>query len=202
MSTKRFCAYDDAELLALSQDELTDAIRIEAIERGFAPPMVLSEALKSSEYRGYQRLSESVAVFEIVLQGADGYGTHNTGLGYFSEERANSVLEGIVQVEDDRYSAKKGTRFKDCKPYVLKRLVGGSVAHDAYAKLVEYLPEKSEEFDAVTTECVEKFASVRQAAYNTRVNAEKKAEYMRLANGDEAVARNFWAKVEKSQWPE
>ena len=33
------------------------------------------------------------------------------------------------------------------------------------------------------------------------MNAEKKAEYLRLAGGNEEIAKGFWSKVEKTEWP-
>jgi hypothetical protein len=42
---------------------------------------------------------------------------------------------------------------------------------------------------------------VRQQAYNAKVRAERKAEYLRLAGGNEEIAKNFWAKAEGTAWP-
>lgn len=84
---KSFNNYTDSELLALDNETINDAIRIAAIERGIAPPMTLSEALHKSEWRGYVKPAEFVAVWEICIEGRYSSNTA-TGLCYLSEETA------------------------------------------------------------------------------------------------------------------
>ena len=51
-------------------------------------------------------------------------------------------------------------------------------------------------------ECENDLSGIRQEEYNAKVNATKRAEYLRLAGNDEAIAKAFWAKTEKTDWPE
>ena len=61
--------------------------------------------------------------------------------------------------------------------------------------------EDDTEFQKVVDECLERHSQVRQAAYNAKVRSEKRAEYLRLAGGDETIARAFWAKTEGTEFP-
>ena len=59
---KPFSQLTRNETLDLTNEELNDAIRLEAIDRGIKPPITLSEALRRSEWRGYKT---QVTPFEI-----------------------------------------------------------------------------------------------------------------------------------------
>ncbi|MFK5284103.1 hypothetical protein ACI3PL_31440, partial [Lacticaseibacillus paracasei] len=73
-------------------------------------------------------------------------------------------------------------------PEVVVKWVGVEKSSQQAAKFEEYVDEKVKEFDALRDECLERFSSVRQAAYNVQVNVTKKAEYLRLAGGDQDIA--------------
>lgn len=193
--TKRFCDYADEELLTLNNEQLNDAIRIEAIQRGINPPITLPEALRRSEWRGYQKPAESVKVFAIKI------GYHTSPFGFLDEKLAERAIEGMVHVEENSYSTPKIKIVYDT-PEVVTKFVGVETGSQKGAKFEEYIGEKVEEFDKLRDECLERFSLVRQTAYNAQVNLTKKAEYLRLANGDDSVARAFWGKVERIVWPE
>lgn len=197
--SKSFNQYTDSELLTLDNDTINDAIRIEAIGRGIQPPITLSEAIRKSEWRGYQKPAEAVEVFELVMN--KDYGVHNTGVGFLSKARAEQCLEGALFIEEDRYSKNPGWKLFDKDISIMSRFVGVTKSQQAWAKLEEFTQD-SKAFDEVMDECVARLSKVRQEDYNCRVNAEKKAEYLRLAGGDEAIAKGFWAKVEKTDWPQ
>lgn len=192
--SKRFNDYTDAELLGIDNETLNNAIRIEAIQRGVKPPIPISEALRRSEWRGYEKPAEAIKVYRL----RQGY--YTTDFGWLDESKAQAALEGLVKIEKVSY---KDDHLKICTPDVAVETVwvGVTKAEQKAAKFEEFY-EDTTAFDAVRDECLERFAAVRQAAYNARVRSEKRAEYLRLAGGDEAIAKAFWGRVEGGEWPE
>lgn len=193
---KRFCDYADAELLKLTNEQLNDAIRIEAIQRGINPPITLPEALRRSEWLGYSKPAEAIKVFTLKA------GYRSSEFGWLDEALAHKATEGMVVIEGCSYPTPH-TKIKGGDvPEVVVKWVGVEKSVQKAAQFQEYSDEKVGEFEKLRDECLERFSSVRQEAYNKEVNLTKKAEYLRLANGDEQVAKAFWAKVERATWPE
>jgi hypothetical protein len=193
--TKRFSSYPDEKLRALTNEQLNDSIRIEAIERGINSPITLPEAIRRSEWRGYQKPAEAIKVFTLKC------GYHTSPFGWLDESLAHRATEGMVGVEDCSYPTQH-TKIKTDAPEVVVKWVGVEKSSEKSAKFEEYVDEKVTEFNTLRDECLTKFSAVRQAAYNMEVNLTKKAEYLRLAGGDQDIARAFWGKVERAMWPE
>ena len=196
---KKFTDYSDTELLTLDNESFNDSIRLLAIERGIKPPVTLPEALRTSEWRGYQKPAESVKVFQLAVSSSYG-GTVVSELGFLDEATAMRALEGMVHIDSEGYGATQKWVIKSGTPTLQVRLIGVTPSESKAAKFVEFTQDNSE-FDKVAEECVTRFSEVRQAAYNKRVNLEHKAEYLRLAQGNEEIAKGFWAKVEHMEWP-
>ena len=196
---RSFIQYTDRELLTLDNETINDAIRIEAIERGVQPPITLSDAIRKSEWRGYKQPVESMTVFEIVTK-KDSYSNNSSGVGYLDEAKAIAALDGMIEIEEVNYGANQGTKIHQCVAVIQRKFVGIQSDKQAWAKFEEFTQD-TEKFEAVKTECIERLSKVRQDDYNRRVNEEKKVEYLRLAGGNEEIAKGFWAKVEKVEWP-
>lgn len=193
--SKRFFELSNAEMMALDSDGLNTAIRIEAIERGIQPPVTLSEQLRNSEWIGYQKPAEALQVWEIHVKSR--YNYEQTGVAYRSKEEAERAMEGLMTIE--RGYGNEAPKLKSNEPRLV--CVNISVARSSQkAVAFEEFTQDTEAFDKVVDECVEHLGRLRQREYNTKVRAEKKTEYLRLAGGNEQVARNFWAKVETSAW--
>lgn len=192
--SKRFNDYADADLLGIDNETLNNAIRIEAIQRGVKPPIPISEALRQSEWRGYEKPAEAIKVYRL----RQGY--YTTDFGWLDESNAQAALDGLVKIEKVGY---KDGHLKICAPDVAVETVwvGVTKAEQKAAKFEEFY-EDTTAFDTVRDECLERFAAVRQAAYDAKVRSEKRAEYLRLAGGDEAIAKAFWGRVEGGEWPE
>jgi len=195
--TKRYCAYSKAEVLLITNEQLNDAIRIEAIERGIQPPIPLSEALLNSEWRGYKLPPQAIEAFELVTK--EGYSSaQSSGIGYLDEARAKAALDGLVSI--DHGYGNTGVKLKSCEASIQKVFIGVSAAESKAAKF-ESFRQDTTEFDKVRDECMTHFGNARQEAYTKKVNVEKKAEYLRLAGGNEEIARAFWTKAERTEWP-
>lgn len=190
---KPFNALTDAEMLGLSNEDLTDSIRLEAIERGIQPPITLSEALRRSEWRGYQKPAEAIKVFRI----RQGY--YQSDFGWLDEAKAHAALEGLVKIEKVNYR-NDDLKIVTSDASIEVVWIGVNKGEEKAAKFEEFTQDNTK-FSEVCVECLERYSNVRQEAYNTKVRAEKRAEYMRLARGDEAIARAFWSKVESGEFP-
>ena len=190
---KPFSQLTRNETIDLTNEELNDAIRLEAIERGMKPPVTLSEALSRSEWRGYTKPAESIKVFTLKI------GYHSSNFGFLDEKLAERALEGMVCVEENTYSNPR-IKITQERPEVVTKFVGVEAGSQKAAKFEEYTQDDTE-FVKVRDECLEKYSEVRQQAYNAKVRAERKTEYLRLAGGSEEIARNFWSKAEGTSWP-
>lgn len=190
---KPFSQLTRSETLDLTNEELNDAIRLEAIERGIKPPIPLSEALRRSEWRGYQKPAEAVKVFRLRQ------GWYTTDFGWLDESKAQAALEGLVKIEKVNY---KDDNLRICSPDVNVETVwvGVNKSEQKAAVFREFYDDTTE-FDKVRDECIQLYSAVRQQAYDAKVRAERKVEYLRLAGGNEEIAKNFWAKAERTDWP-
>lgn len=192
--SKRFADYTDAELIGIDNETLNIAIRVEAIQRGIKPPITISEALRRSDWVGYQKPAEAIKVFRM----RSGY--YSSEFAWLDEAKAQAALDGVIKVEAIGYSESNGLKITDAKATVETVWIGVSKAESKAAKFEEFF-EDDTEFQKVVDECLERYSQVRQNAYNAKVRSEKRAEYLRLAGEDETIARAFWAKTEGSEFP-
>jgi len=190
---KPFSQLTRNETIDLTNEELNDAILLEAVERGMKPPVTLSEALRRSEWRGYTKPAESIKVFTLKI------GYHSSNFGFLDEKLAERALEGMVCVEENSYSNPR-IKITQERPEVVTKYVGVEASSQKASKFEEYTQDDTE-FVKVRDECLEKYSEVRQQAYNAKVRAERKTEYLRLAGGNEEIAKKFWAKAEGTSWP-
>lgn len=190
---KPFNALTDTEVLGLSNEDLNDAIRLEAIDRGIQPPITLSEALRRSEWRGFQKPAEAIKVFRI----RQGYS--QSDFGWLDEAKAHAALEGAVRIEKVHYN-RDDLKITSPEATVEVVWVGVNKSEEKAAKFEGFFQDDTK-FNEVRDECLERYSKVRQDAYNTKVRQEKRTEYLRLARGDEAIAKAFWSKVESGEWP-
>ena len=190
---KSFFQLSRNEIIDLTNEELNDSIRLEAIERSIKPPITLSEALRRSEWRGYQKPAEAIKVFRLRQ------GWYTTDFGWLDEAKAIAALDGLVKIEKIGYKD-DSLKIVNSDVNVETVFIGVSKHESKAAKFMEYF-EDTTEFDKVRDECLEKYSEVRQQAYNAKVRSERKAEYLRLAGGNEEIAKNFWSKAEGTTWP-
>lgn len=190
---KPFSQLTDSEVLGLSNEDLNDSIRLEAIDRSIQPPITLSEALRRSEWRGYQNPAEAIKVFRL----RQGY--YQTDFGWLDEAKAVAALEGLVKIEKINYN-RDDLKISASEATVEIAWIGVSKCEDKAAKFEDFFQDNTK-FNEVRDECLERYSKVRQDAYNTKVRQEKRAEYLRLARGNEEIAKSFWAKVESGEWP-
>lgn len=190
---KPFNQLTDSEVLNLSNEDLNDAILLEAINRGIQPPITLSEALRRSEWRGYTKPAEAIKVFSFKI------GYHSSNFAFLDEKLAEKALEGMICIDENSYSYPK-IKITSDTPQIVVKYVGVEAGSQKASKFEEFTQDDTE-FNKVRDECLERYSEVRQQAYNAKVRQEKRTEYLRLARGDEEIAKSFWAKVELGEWP-
>ena len=190
---KTFNQLTNSEVLNLTNEDLNDAILLEAINRGIQPPITLSEALRRSEWRGYTKPAEAIKVWTLKL------GYHSSNFGFLDEQIAAKAIEGMICIEENSYSHPK-IKITSDTPQIVLKYVGVEAGSQKASKFEEFTQDDTE-FNKVRDECLEKYSEVRQQAYNAKVRQEKRTEYLRLARNDEEIAKAFWSKVESGEWP-
>jgi hypothetical protein len=189
---KPFPQLTRSEVLNLTNEELNDAIRLEAIERGIKPPITLSEALRRSEWRGYTKPAEALKVFALRV------GYYRSEFAWLDEAKAHAALEGLVKVEKNYQPS--GFKIVTAEAAVETVWIGVDPSESKAAKFEEY-SQDDKEFNLVRDLCLELYSNIRQEHYNAGVRLERRTEYLRLAGGNEEVAKAFWAKAECTEWP-
>lgn len=185
------------EILTLDNNQLTDAIRVGALDRGIEIPITLPEALRTSEWRGYQQPTSAVKVY-CPFAGSYSEPT----CGYLSQAEAESAMNGLVML---------GTAYRNGKsvpcinsqtsPTIKIVTIGESPNASKSSAFQTAMEAPCEEFEKYRDECLEKSQAVRQSDYDRKVRAEHRKEYLRLAEGNEEIAKAFYARQGRGAWP-
>jgi hypothetical protein len=193
---KPFSELNHQEILELTDDQIRDSIKIEAINR-IKIPVTLSEAIFKTGFRGHVHSNTDVSVYVLA---SDGYSDQ---VGWLSEAEALRAMQGAVVLENTYNKGVTGKNIIPKSSVVVKRVRLQSDAQ--LARLVEidkFVNDQEEEFDRLVDECSAIVLQIRQDAYNKKVAIERQAEYMRLAGGDAEIAKAFWDKAESLPWIE
>ncbi len=189
-----------AERLALSSEDYRTSVKLEAIKRGITPPIPLPDDLKHVGYHGFSVPADPLKLFEICAP--QGYGEAKpTGVAYRTEEAAIAALRGAFSIHSSGY----GVNQKDVLSFeqfaVRIKYVGKGAVQTHKVLDNSEISDPSEAFVALGNECQADLDRLSTEAYTARVNTVKRAEYLRLAGGDEVIAAAFWAKVEGGAFP-
>lgn len=194
---KPFHQLTNEEILALDNAQLTDAIRVGALDRGIEIPITLPDALRTSEWRGYEQPASCVRVYCPFAGGYD-----EPRAGYLSQEEAEKAMRGLVIIG----SAYRGGKSVPCiqseaEPRIKVVIIGDSPASSKAATFKAAEEAPCEAFEKYRDECLEKSQAVRQSDYDRKVRAEHRKEYLRLAGGNEEIAKAFYARQGRGAWP-
>lgn len=195
---KRYNQLTTEEKLTLTDQSFADSVKLEALDRGIKPEVTLSEALRSSEWHGYQIPTNGVRVWTLDVENSYG-----NSVGYLNAEQARAALEGAVVV-GDRYSSGRTVKgvYPDKQPSVREVLLHGNTVNAASFKLEDALDSPDPAYVELVKTCSEDWHAVLQAEYDGKVRATRWAEYLRLAQGDAAVAAAFWQRAGEGSLPE
>ena len=196
------------EKLALTDKDLSDLCRRTAIAKGVKPPIPFSEAVTSVAPLGFRIEQDEHYVYEIAT--SNGYSNMSgTGISFETEAEADDFIHGqrFIFIERTGYShTKKNIISREGEIAVIKTRLNSSSA-EAYTEKIERIEDQEdgfdhEEWDTVCKDVMSDYKLIKQGAYDLQVRKEKRKEYLRLANDDEAIAKAFWNKTEAGKFPE
>lgn len=196
----RYFDLSEAQKLALTQQQFEDSVKIEAIHRGIKPAITLPEAIRQHEFVGYHLPAEAVLLHEIVVSKNYG-GLEATGIAYSTPEAARKALEGAYHIDSEGYGATAKRVIKECELTIREVRLTLFEPKQWNAAVKEFL-EDAEPFTNLLDECTADLSEIRSNDYLRKIRANKRAEYLRLAGGNEDVAKAFWGKTEGSAWPD
>ena len=188
----RITEYKRSELLALNNEQLTDAIRCEALHRGIKVKVSIPEGLRLSEWQGYQRPSEAKKVYRLRFE-------HTVSdFAWLTEEAATRAMEGVVSLDKDwRTNGYSLT----ARLVTIEAVWLGTVESTIKAMKFEEYNEDTEAFDKFLQKCLDVISGSKQAVYNCQVDIAKRDEYLRLAGENIEIAKAFWTKTNTREWP-
>lgn len=195
---KRYFDLTDAEKLALNQDQLDQAIKLESLNRGIKLPFTHTEAMKQEGYNGFQFPPDTLKLYQIIIPNEYG-NPEKTGVCYKTIEEARQAIVGVICIAEVGYPHKQN-KICSASCSIQETYITNQPAHSFFSKL-ELVEETNEAFQKLVEECVNNLSEIRQAAYNKKVRTQKREQYLTLANNDEQIAKNFWAKTEGTEWP-
>lgn len=193
---KRYTELTKQEKIALSNDGFYDAVKLEAIQRGISPPITLSEALRTLEFRGFNIPPDAVSFYEISIP-EEYSNTKETGIAFRTNEEAKRALQGAVCIGRDYGGS--NPKIKNAN-FSIRETFVTLVSPRCFGAELESFKQDAKPFEALADELSKDWSAVLQEDYNARVNAEKKVQYLALAQGNEEIAKAFWAKAERSEW--
>jgi len=199
---KRYYDLTQEEKLALAGQEIHDAIKLEAVHRGIKPPITLDAIINQHGFQGYTTPPDSVIFYEIQTEGRYGGSASGSGIAYKTEAEALRALEGAVIIGSDGYGATAKMMVFSGAPSVKMVPISLSKPKPFWSTLEEYgQPDDDASFETLAEEIRLELNTLWQERYNKQVRSEKRKEYLRLANGDEAIAKAFWSKTESGEFP-
>lgn len=200
---KRYYDLTQEEKLALNGAQIHDSIKLEALHRGIKPPLTLNEFINQHGFQGFTIPADSTVFYEIIGPGS--YSTspgESTGLAFKTEEEARRAINGAIFLAEEGYGAEKRTRVRSGELSYKATYVHLNKPQYFGSKLEQYeQPEDDAKYTELSDEIQAELNNLWQESYNKKVRSQKRAEYLRLANNDEEIAKAFWGKTEREEWP-
>jgi len=196
---KRYFDLTEPEKLALSQDDFTNAVKIEGINRGIKPPITIGAALNQVSFTGFGIPADVTIFYQVVAPAEYGSGKE-TGLCYRTADEARIAMQNAFAVYESGYGADKRHKMATGDFHVRETYLTLTPQKWFSLKFEEFY-EDGTEYKKLCEECSADLSDLRQNAYNAKVLAQKRATYMELAKGDLEIAKAFWAKTEGAEFP-
>jgi hypothetical protein len=196
---KRYSELTTNEKLALSNEDFQTAATMEAIERGIKPPIKISEILRQDEWVGFSVPPDSVIFYEIMCPAQYG-DAKPTGLLFRTSEEAWASINGALSCYEDGYGATKKKKMAIGDFSVQEIHISTSRAISQRLKIEEFFQDNTD-FEKLLEEICNEQSALQQEKYNAEVSKQKREQYLELAKGDEEIAKAFWSKAERTDWP-
>ena len=84
-SISRYYALTREQKLALSSEQLLQAVNLEAVERGISPPTRLSDQIRLIEAKGFSIPPEATRFFELMAPTSNYGSGERTGIAFSTE---------------------------------------------------------------------------------------------------------------------
>ena len=198
---QRYTFLSAEQKLALTSEDLTTAINLEAAERGVAIPLNLADHIQQQGYVGHHVPADAVGFYQIMTPCKYGSGVEPSGVCFKTEDEALNAIRGALCIIEDGYAPTKKNVVSQGELTIQKTFLTIGKAQSFHAGIEEYM-ENREDYDKLCEELRSDLQAIRQSKYNAEVIAAKKAKYLELAEGNEATARRFWSNIERTDWPE
>jgi hypothetical protein len=184
------------QMALLDEQGLADAIKLEAMTRGILIPVTLKEAIQTSGFTGYMASPEDQHFY--CVKGPE----YGDTVGYLTEDAAKSALEGSAVFRDTYVGGGSRKVLADRQPTIERVTIPGRKFALSVKALEPYFNDAdSEEFAKLQKECITAYEANNRDRYNAAAAKERKQEYIRLAGGDTEIAKAFWLKTERLEWP-
>lgn len=198
---KRYFDLTESEKLALSSEQMTDAVKIEAIHRGIKTPLSLDNIVENLGCSGFNLPADCKTFYELCTPKQYG-GVERSGICFVTPDEARNALKNAILIEEEGYPVKRA-KIINGEFSVMERYVSVFPLTNFATKLQQYDDATPcEDFTKLCEECRDDLQTIRQHIYDAEVRARKKAEYLRLAQNNEEIAKAFWSKAESGNWPE
>jgi len=189
---------DQKAAIYRNQEAQMRSFELEAIARGVQIPITLPDYLLTLDRVGYHIPGEAAKVYELCIN--KGYGDPRpTGIAYLSQEAAERALEGSVACYTEGYGNTEKWVLGDSMGTVLCRHISLT---KPIGKLfsIEPLEKDIKAFEDLCDELSKEITAIMQEDYDAGVRLAKRTKYLDLANGDVAIAQNFWNGMESTPW--
>ncbi len=198
----RFFNLTETQKLEFTSDQITDSIKIEAIHRGIKIPYTLEQLTSKLGCEGFNLPADKQVFYEIVRAKKYG-GLERTGVCYTTAEIARSKLEGAICIDTEGYAPKERNVIIKGE-WSVQEIYVTLFPLTSFATMLKEVEDDSpcEEFTKLCEECQTNLSELRQARYDAEVRKRKRAEYLRLAQGNLDIAKSFWNKSENSEFPD
>lgn len=197
---KRYFDLNETEKLALSSDTMADAVKIEAIHRGIKTPLSLNNIVENLGCSGFQLPADCKTFYEICTPKKYG-NIERSGICFITPDEARNAFTNAIFIEEEGYPVARA-KVINGEFSVMERYVSVFPLTNFATKIKEYEDDTPcEDFTKLAEECRDDLQSIRQRIYDSEVRARKKAEYLRLAQNNEEIAKAFWSKAESGEWP-
>lgn len=103
---KRYFDLTESEKLALSSEQMTDAVKIEAIHRGIKTPLSLDNIVENIGCYGFSLPADCKTFYELCTPKQYG-GVERSGICFVTPDEARNALKNALFVEEDGYPVKR-----------------------------------------------------------------------------------------------
>ncbi len=127
-------------------------------------------------------------------------GMERSGICFRTNDEARRALEGAVCILEEGYSDTKKNSICD-GVFSVQEVHVSFRSPKSFASKLELFEQDNTEYEKLCEECNADLNAIHQKRHNAKVTQEKRKQYLMLAQGNEEIAKAFWAKTEGGEFP-